>query len=124
MAIGSGSLVLFNMLSTAFMAHPNAGTTAISATTAATTSATAAANCSTAALYLYQFSYAAFGLAAAVYATVMCAGYATFGQSASGLILNNYHKRLQLKQCHDAVSVLAVRVTGRVRLADTQQPDL
>jgi amino acid permease len=39
-------------------------------------------------------SYAAFGLAAAVYATVMCAGYATFGQSASGLILNNYHKRV------------------------------
>jgi hypothetical protein len=28
MAIGSGSLVLFNMLSTAFMAHPNAGITA------------------------------------------------------------------------------------------------
>jgi hypothetical protein len=43
MAVGTGSFVLFNMLSTAFMAHPNAGT----ATTTITSMSAAAAASST-----------------------------------------------------------------------------
>ncbi|KAG5190219.1 transmembrane amino acid transporter protein-domain-containing protein [Tribonema minus] len=93
MAMGAGTFVLFNMLSTAFMAHPNAVKfyTELKEATPRR---------------FARVTYAAFALAALVYGTVMACGYATFGQASSGLILNNYHAR------DDILAVLGRLGTG------------
>ena len=76
---GAGTFVLFNMLSTAYTCHFNAVKFYIELERA-----------TPARFSLVVFS--AFSLSAAVYGVVMACGYATFGQAASGLILNNYGK--------------------------------
>jgi len=48
---------------------------------------------------------AAFGISALLYCIVMCAGYATFGSAAAGLILNNF-------ATSDALATLARAATG------------
>ncbi|CAM9846888.1 unnamed protein product, partial [Phaeothamnion confervicola] len=75
--LGMGTCVLFNMLSTAFMAHPNA-----------------------VAFYnelekptprrFGRVVYPSFALAGLVYGSVMGLGFKTFGAASGGLILNNY----------------------------------
>jgi len=90
---GSGTFVLFNMLCTAFMAHPNAVIFYRDLERAD-------------AKRFAKVAFPAFGLAALIYGLVMACGYLTFGLSSSGLILNNYHKK------DDILAVLGRLGTG------------
>lgn len=76
--VSAGSFVLFNMLSTAYMAHTNA--VRFYRELDQRTPAKFAVVCS-----------AGFITAALAFAMVMAAGYATWGAVSQGLILNNYH---------------------------------
>jgi len=78
LGVSVGSFVLFNMLSTAYMAHTNA--VRFYRELDGRTPAKFARVCG-----------AGFATAAVVYAAVMVAGYATWGAAAQGLVLNNYH---------------------------------
>jgi sodium-coupled neutral amino acid transporter 11 len=76
--VSAGTFVLFNMLSTAYMAHTNAVRfyTELKDTSPRRFATVCASG---------------FGAAAVAHALVMVAGYATFGAASQGLILNNFH---------------------------------
>lgn len=76
--VSAGTFVLFNMLSTAYMAHTNAVRfyTELKGRSPRKFATVCAAG---------------FGSAAVAHALVMVAGYATFGAASQGLILNNFH---------------------------------
>lgn len=76
--VSAGTFVLFNMLSTAYMAHTNA--VRFYAELKGRSPRKFATVCA-----------AGFGSAAVAHALVMVAGYATFGAASQGLILNNFH---------------------------------
>lgn len=71
------------MLGTGFTAHPNA-VTFYEGLDGATPQLFA------------RLTYISFGIAAAVYACTMFAGYATFGKACKGLILSNYAGKVSL----------------------------
>jgi sodium-coupled neutral amino acid transporter 11 len=76
--VSAGTFVLFNMLSTAYMAHTNA--VRFYTELKDRSPRRFATVCGV-----------GFGTAAIAHALVMVAGYATFGSSSQGLILNNFH---------------------------------
>mmetsp|Transcript_37424 Transcript_37424/g.120041 ORF Transcript_37424/g.120041 Transcript_37424/m.120041 type:complete len:409 (-) Transcript_37424:1256-2482(-) len=91
--VSAGTCVLFNMLSTAYMAHTNA----VRAYRELKDKSQAG-----------QVAVTSFGVTAILYAAVMLAGFKTFGKRADGLILSNFHPKDALGLATKAATTLSI----------------